>query len=73
MSGETKQNGYSLTISEDGEVAYLRLPGFPKDPNHAQGCVATTVRLLDAYPNHVGLDIYLDYNSQGEIIGIEFT
>jgi uncharacterized protein YuzE len=59
--------GMSLKISDDDEdVAYLTLPGHPK----TAGSVAKTTRLLDLVA-YTGPDIYLDFDKDGKLIGVE--
>lgn len=70
------ENKIELIVAEHGPddpdddvVAYLQLPDHPR--KGTVGCVANTIRLLDIIPNHKGADIYLDFGSDGRLIGIE--
>ena len=59
----------TLTISDDDEdVAYLALPAHPGPGTH--GAVAKQTRLLDLM-TYVGPDLYLDFDQDGTLIGIE--
>ena len=53
----------------NNEVGYLRLPDHPDGV--VTGCVAHTVRLSDLIPEHQGPDVFLDYDKDGVLIGIE--
>ncbi|MCE3603625.1 DUF2283 domain-containing protein [Massilia sp. P8910] len=60
-------------VDEDGEVddsqvAYLMLPDHP-GPNTVN-CVFKTTRLLDLV-QYDGAEIYLDFDKNGRLIGIE--
>jgi hypothetical protein len=55
---------------EAGNVAYLSLPGHPQKV--ACGAVNQTVRLLDLVENYKGPDVYLDFDKDGMLIGLEF-
>jgi len=60
----------SLKISEDDpEVAYLYLPAHPG--KEIFGVVKKQVRALDLIPNYKGPDVYLDFDGEGVLIGIE--
>ena len=61
------ESGMTLKISDDDEdVAYLTLPGHPRT---AESAVKQT-RLLDLVA-YTGPDIYLDFDKDGKLIGIE--
>jgi hypothetical protein len=49
------------------EVGYLRLP----DHKGGHGTVARTVRLSELMPEAKGPDVYLDFDAEGTLIGIE--
>ena len=58
-----------LEVSEDDEnVAYVLLPDHPG--TGAKGAVARQTRLLDVL-KYAGPDIYLDFDKEGRLIGIE--
>ena len=50
-------------------VAYLSLPGHPGEGT--PGCVKKTVRLSDLCGSYGGPDVYLDYDIDNTLIGIE--
>lgn len=50
-------------------VAYVMLPDLPVTETAA--CVKSTLRLLDLVPGHSGPDVYLDFNADNCLIGIE--
>lgn len=58
---------YTLTISEDGDAAYLRFP------SHIKGTtkVKKTISLQSLLPDYNGPDINLDFDSDNNILGIE--
>jgi uncharacterized protein YuzE len=59
----------TLTISDDDEdVAYLTLPGHPGQGT--PGAVAKQTRLQDLMA-YAGPDIYLDFDRDGNLIGVE--
>lgn len=59
----------TLTISDDDEdVAYLTLPKHPGQGT--PGAVRKQTRLLDLV-NYVGPDVFLDFDKDGNLIGIE--
>ena len=62
-----KFDKYVLTVGED--VAYLKLPKHPK--SLTPGAVKKTLRLLECIPGYKGPDIYLDFNKDAHLIGIE--
>jgi hypothetical protein len=59
-----------LTVSEsESPVAYVSLPDHPRDGT--AGCVAKTLRLRDLCGAYVGPDVYLDFNRENCLIGLE--
>jgi len=56
---------------DDDDVAYLYLPAHPKE--HVAGLVKKQIRLLDIIDGYKGPDIYLDFDSKGELVGLEVT
>lgn len=66
------QEPIQLKVSEDDdEMAYLFLPDHPKKT--IPGIVKKQTRLSDLIDDYKGPDIYLDFNADGTIIGIEIT
>ncbi len=65
------QEPIQLTVSADDEMAYLYLPDHPK--KIAPGMVKKQTRLSDLIDNYKGPDIYLDFDDDGRMIGIEIT
>ncbi|MEM7432934.1 MAG: DUF2283 domain-containing protein [Pseudomonadota bacterium] len=53
----------------NSDVGYLQLPDHPG--KGTVGCVVKTVRVLDIVADHKGTDVYLDYDKDGTLIGIE--
>lgn len=65
----TSSERFELRVSEDeGDVAYLRLPGHP---GTVPGVVRKTVSLRELLPEYLGPDINLDFNEGDSLIGIE--
>lgn len=59
-----------LKVSKgDPEVAYLYLPDHPKKT--VCGIVRKQIRLLEILPDCKGPDIYLDFNAEDVLVGIE--
>ena len=59
----------ALKVSEgDDGVAYLYLPAHPGEAT--QGSVSKQVRLSDLL-NYSGPDLYLDFDANGCLIGVE--
>jgi uncharacterized protein YuzE len=54
--------------SEDGDVAYLYLPSHKGEGNP---CVNKQLRLLETLDNYNGPDIYLDFDDNGVLVGLE--
>ena len=66
------QEPIQLKISaDDDEVAYLFLPNHPKQV--VPGIVKKQTRLSDLIDGYKGPDIYLDFDEEGKMIGIEIT
>jgi len=60
-----------LKVSEeDPLVAYLSLPAHPPR-DQSWGCAVRTIRLIELMPEHKGADIIMDFDADGQIIGIE--
>lgn len=53
---------------DDSLVAYLSLPDHPGE--NTSGCVKKMVRLSDLI-DYQGVDIYMDFDAAGRLIGIE--
>lgn len=51
---------------DDGDVAYIRLPGFEKGVK-----VAKTVSLRELVNDFKGSDVELDFSADGVLMGIE--
>lgn len=65
-----KSKKIKLEVSEEeGLVAYLSLPKHPKKTIH--GIVKKTVSLHDIIENYNGISVYLDFDENGDLIGIE--
>jgi hypothetical protein len=67
--------GYLLTVTPseeegDSQTAYLQLPGHPKVV--VPGIVKRTIRLSDVISGFKGPDVYLDFDEDGVLIGMEF-
>ena len=59
-----------LNVSEDdSDVAYLMLPGHPG--KGTPGIVAKQISLADKIEGYKGPDVYLDFDKEGQLIGIE--
>ncbi|WP_224653555.1 DUF2283 domain-containing protein [Pectobacterium versatile] len=65
-----KKNKINLEVSGDGDVAYLALPNHPGKGK--PGVTAKQVALQSIIENYHGPEIYLDFDSDGNIIGMEF-
>ncbi len=66
------QEAIQLRVSEDDEeMAYLYLADHPK--KIVPSIVSKQVRLSDLIEDYKGPDIYLDFDKNGTIIGIEIT
>lgn len=53
----------------DEITAYLTLPQHPGRGTY--GCVKKTIRLYDLIADYKGPDIFLDFDAEGVLIGIE--
>ena len=61
-----------LKISEDDEnVGYVFLPKHPKILTF--GIVKRTICLSDIIKNYKGIPIHLDFDEEGELLGIEIA
>ena len=59
-----------LKVSKaDPDVAYLYLPDFPE--GQSTGCVEKQTRLSDLIDGFKGPDLYLDFDRDGTLIGVE--
>lgn len=56
-------------VSKDGDVSYLYLPDHKGE---GKPCVKRTLRLLEIVDNYKGPDVYLDFNDEGVLVGLEF-
>lgn len=65
-----EKTSYSLDVGEDGDVAYLRLPGHP---GTAPGVVKRSVSLRDLLGEYEGPDVQLDFGEGDTLIGIEIV
>ncbi len=64
------EKNFNLNISQDDpDVAYLKLPGHPG--SGIPGAVAKQIRLGEIISNYKGPDIYLDFNQDEMLIGLE--
>jgi hypothetical protein len=57
--------------SDDPKVAYLYLPNHPKIAK--SGLVKKQLRLADLIDDYKGPDIYLDFDTEGSIVGMDIT
>ncbi len=53
----------------DSDTAYIALPGHPEQIE--PGVVKKTISLDDIIDDYMGPRIYLDFNKDGKLIGIE--
>ncbi|PPE56230.1 hypothetical protein F157LOC_04159 [Pectobacterium brasiliense] len=63
-------NKINLEVSDDGDVAYLVLPNHPGKGK--LGVAVKQVALQSIIENYQGPEIYLDFDRDGNIIGMEF-
>jgi hypothetical protein len=64
------QEPIQLKVSaDDDEMAYLYLPNHPKEV--IPGLVKKQIRLSDLIEGYKGPDIYLDFDGDDTLIGIE--
>jgi uncharacterized protein YuzE len=65
-------NKIELTVSnDDPHVAYISLPKHPG--SGTSGAVSKQVRLCETIKDYKGIDILLDFDKEGEVIGIEIV
>ena len=71
-AGHIMANGkIELTLSKrDKSVGYLSLPGHPG--LGSPGVVVKQIRLADIYSHYKGVDLYLDFDKEHCLIGVEF-
>jgi hypothetical protein len=61
-----EQNASHNIQLEDGDVAYIKLPGCEKNTK-----VAKTISLRELVKDFKGYDVELDFSEEGVLIGIE--
>ena len=66
-----RANRLELAVDNTAGAAYLYLPDHPARGADSAGCVANTVCLEDLVPGYQGPDIYLDFDKNGVLIGME--
>ncbi|ASW01032.1 MULTISPECIES: DUF2283 domain-containing protein [Paraburkholderia] len=59
-----------MVVNEDGDVAYLSLPDHPG--KGSPGVVAKQISLHSIIKEYKGPEIYLDFDKNGVLIGMEF-
>jgi len=65
-------NKIELTVSsDDPHVAYVSLPKHPG--GGTAGVVSKQIRLCETIKDYKGIDILLDIDKNGEVIGIEIV
>ena len=64
----SEQRRIQLQMAEGGDVAYLKLPGYPEPPS---GVVKRTVRLRTILGEYSGPDLYFDFDDNDVLIGVE--
>ncbi|MCA6943505.1 DUF2283 domain-containing protein [Pectobacterium polaris] len=64
------KNLINLEVSDDGDMAYLFLPSHPGKGK--AGVAVKQVALQSIMDNYQGPEIYLNFDSDGNIIGMEF-
>lgn len=57
------------TLDDDPDTAYLAFPDHPGRGKH--GVVNRVVRVQEVLENYQSADISLDFDEQGQVIGIE--
>jgi len=64
-----KLGHFELRVSEDDQdVAYLRLPSHP-----GETCkMSKSIRLAELMGSYEGLEVVLDFDQDGVLVGIEF-
>jgi len=61
--------GFEFRVSEgDEDVAYLKLPDHP---GSSPGVVKRSVRLRELMGDYAGADVFLDFDINNALIGIE--
>ncbi|AOR63362.1 DUF2283 domain-containing protein [Pectobacterium wasabiae] len=65
-----KKNKINLEVSGDGDMAYLVLPNHPGKGK--AGVAVKHIALRTIIENYQGPEIYLDFDSNGNMIGMEF-
>jgi hypothetical protein len=65
----TSRKIYLKVSEDDPDVAYLYLPGHPGEGK--RNVVDKQIRLFDIIENFKGPDLYLDFDTGGNLIGIE--
>jgi|GEM_PF-784243 len=69
MTDREQTNVFHLTVNEEThEVAYLRLPTYPKNEPLK---VSKNIRLVDLIGAYQGPDIILDFDQYDTLVGIE--
>ncbi len=63
----SNKNRFDLSISEDGDIAYLKLPSHPRTERCA---MSRSIRLIEVMPDYKGPDVVLDFH-EGVLVGIE--
>lgn len=67
-----KKDQIILKVSEDdSHVGYIYLPKHPK--TSISGIVKKTIALSDLLNDYKGIPIYLDFDKNNELIGIEIS
>lgn len=59
---------FQLSISGDHEIAYLRLPNYPRDRPMK---TSKSFRLVDLIGPYNGPDMVFDFDQSGSLVGIE--
>ena len=69
MNKDTKKPIELKVSPEDEDVGYLYLPDHPR--NSATKVVGKQLELRDIVEGYHGPDVYLDFDKEGTLIGIE--
>ena len=69
MPKNNKDATFRLSVTEDHDTAYLKLPINPSKLE--VGVVKKSIRLVDLGIELNGTDVILDFDEQQELIGIE--
>lgn len=56
-----------ISLNKSSDTLYVKLPGYRIEP----GIAAKTVDLSELVPDYVGPRIYLDFDEEGRLIGLE--